>query len=679
MNPADQENCLSCKAPLSASAFDAPAESGEGLPDWLSSLQGAGDLEEGLPSEETPAPPFEPGFDLGEVQIPDWLSTGTAPEEPTAEPAEGGLPEWLSGISGVEEANAPESAVPEGEAEADWLSSLLQDQPPETPTAAEPPDWLKSDEKTPSPFVGEGPDWLSQPEAEEAPAQPAFAGEIPDWLSSLAGEESAEQPPAAEVPAAFEIPPVQEPEVESSGQPSVPDWPAAEPEASSEQPASGASAFILDEQETASSEVPTPSGDFLTGLPDWVSQVGADQGDVDDSAGEGAQGLVQGELPTWLEAMRPVEAAAPVTPYEDVSGADVVAAGPLAGLRGVLAAEPDALQPHKPTAYSIKLRVTDEQRARVALLEELLATEDKPKPLPATPLITTQFVLRLVIALALILPILWLLLADSQLFKPPQPAEMPGVTDLHNQIAALPIGSPVLVAFDYEPAFAGEMEAAASAVLVHLTERRANLLLVSTSPTGPVLAQGLLAKLNQQPEGTKEPYRNYANLGYLPGGVIGLLGLAANPAQVLPYTLEGLYVWDQSALQGINTAADFSLLLVLTDNPETARSWIEQVGPTLQEKATPLLLATSAQAGPMVYPYYAARQVQGLLSGLAGGTAYETVHAAGGPASGMWDAFGASILVSSLVILLAGLGSALRKSVVVENKLSTENEKKEQP
>jgi hypothetical protein len=76
-------------------------------------------------------------------------------------------------------------------------------------------------------------------------------------------------------------------------------------------------------------------------------------------------------------------------------------------------------------------------------------------------------------------------------------------------------------------------------------------------------------------------------------------------------------------LENINALADFTLVVVITDDPDVARSWIEQVEPELDD--TPLIMVLSAQAKPLVYPYFTSvpKQVNGIVSGVVGGAFYE--------------------------------------------------------
>ena len=580
-------------------------------------------------------------------QAPLKSSAFAPPEE------EEGMPDWLREMG----AQAEEIASPQaGEPQPDWLSDLGAEAPPEVP--AQPAEGL--------------PDWLAglqaQPEAPEitSPAEPPAAEAVPDWLTSLMGETPSEPQPVAQEPsgaAQFTAEP---------GEWAGADWLSNLPATPGEKLVESVPAFTLDSEEAP----PTEEGSdrLLTTLPDWVSQISAKEPEQAEAT-EAEPELAPASLPGWLEAIRPVEAVAPTAPVEDLTGADIVTAGPLVGLRGVISADPEAVRVRKPQAFSIKLRVTDEHRARVALLEELMAVEGKPKPVPGQLAISPQYIFRLAIAIMLFLPSIWLIFSKSQVVPLPLPGSVPCVNDFYQEIQSVPSNAPVLVAFDYEAGFSGEMDMAAEAILAQLMNRSASLALISTYPAGPALAERFIAHLNSQPPRDQNPFQNYTNLGYVPGGVLGLASLASSLRQVMPYTLDGEDAWASASLSTVNSLADFNRVLVLTDDSETARAWIEQVEPLLRSKGVSLLLVTSAQADPLVRPYYesAQRQVKGIVSGIVGGAAYISTSGFSSPARSAWDAFTASLLISALIILVGGIAS-LASSTLVHSKKSEKQE-----
>ncbi len=85
---------------------------------------------------------------------------------------------------------------------------------------------------------------------------------------------------------------------------------------------------------------------------------------------------------------------------------------------------------------------------------------------------------------------------------------------------------------------------------------------------------------------------------------------------------------------------------MLTDHADSARVWIEQLQTLKQADRTlanqPLLVVSSAQAGPMLQPYVSSQQINGLVNGLADAARYEQKNnVPPGLARSYWDAFGA--------------------------------------
>ena len=346
--------------------------------------------------------------------------------------------------------------------------------------------------------------------------------------------------------------------------------------------------------------------------------------------------------------------AASETPERSESG------GPLAGLSGVLTAASVNVRTRKTPTQPIKLRVSDNQCGHADLLQSLVEAEDQPYPAPNRQRISTQNVLRWVIILVLWGAVLWSVITNNQ------QAALPGYTEevaeVNRLINQLPAEAQILIAFDYQPGLSAEMDAAASAVVEHLMQRKGYITLVSTSPTGPILAERFI---NARTGYDYASGVNYVNLGYIPGGVIGLLGFVENPQSTLPYTLDMVAAWENEshpalpALQGIQRISDFELLLVIVDDPDVARAWVEQVKSQLTnpDTATPLVMVTSAQVEPVMRPYFEAkpRRVDGFVFGLRGGAAYAQLTGLGELPRIYWGTYGFGLVVAALLILIGGL------------------------
>ncbi len=271
------------------------------LPGWL--LQG---------TEETPIPPRPKPADVQAVSRPARESVTPpmrqppvfAPEPAQPAPSEEAEPDWLSGILVEEPEPTPAQPAPTAEAVPDWLSGILLEEPETTPAQPafaeeEVPDWLsgilleepESAPMQPAPTAEAVPDWLSGillEEPEPTPAQPAPTGEtVPDWLSGIF-EDQAEPTATRPAPAVLEE--------------ALPDW---------------LSGVLVDESAAAAASPETPSVEQET--PDWLAGLGA-QEPKPPVFGEAAP-TVPGEqraprvvTPDWLKDITPPSEVAALKP-----------------------------------------------------------------------------------------------------------------------------------------------------------------------------------------------------------------------------------------------------------------------------------------------------------------------------------------------------------------------------
>jgi hypothetical protein len=646
------------KAMRAESETPAPAEPEAALPDWMRA-----------PEPSAPEPVAPPAGQPAPV-LPDWLSAAGGEEAPAIPSPDEDVPDWLKAMRAESEAPAPAepSALP------DWLGAPGGAEPfapepaapvlPSEPPAEELPDWLKSMQgETAAPAftvpeaAGEEPDWLRSVQDTGAPAAPAaspFAAEAepggePDWLASLRGAEAAPEEPSA--------PPLAP---EPGG--AEPDWLAALRDTSTPPPAEAVSPFT--DQLPEAPETETAGGP----MPDWLAAMRP--GDLSSALagiaptvpavraappliGEEAEGLAQTALPSWLEALRPVDVGQSQIPREQDAYEETV--GVLAGMRGVLRAEPTVAQPRRSTTQVHQLEVSELHASQMELLKRLLAEEAEPKPAArrraALALPVERLIVFALMAAALLLP----LAMGPGLF--PLPAAIgPETLAAYNQIQIIPASRPALVAFDYEPAQAGELNPGAKALVGHLMRRGVPIVAVSTRLTGPALADDVLNQLNAELKVNYVYGTHYLNLGYVPGGPVGLQQFAAQPRSSFSKDFTGATeVWASPLLTPVTALNDFSAILLITSTPDGARAWVEQT--RAAAASVPMLAVVSAGAEPLVRPYYESnpRQISGLVSGLRAAAQYEQQAGAPGAASARWDTLGAGLLGAAALVLAGSL------------------------
>jgi hypothetical protein len=222
-------------------------------------------------------------------------------------------------------------------------------------------------------------------------------------------------------------------------------------------------------------------------------------------------------------------------------------------------------------------------------------------------------------------------------------------------IDGLPANIPVLVAFDYDPALSGELEAVAAPVIDRLLSKGNPLAVISTSPTGPILADHFLQTTPLVKDYQTQNGYQTINLGYLAGGPAGILYFADAPTEAITVGMDGQPAWGAAPFKDIQKLSDFAAVIILTDNADTGRNWIEQAGPQLGN--TPMLMIISAQVEPMIRPYFDSGQLKGLVSGLSEAKIYEQANQSLGPIhqfgldNQYWDSFSVGMLVAELLIV----------------------------
>lgn len=328
-------------------------------------------------------------------------------------------------------------------------------------------------------------------------------------------------------------------------------------------------------------------------------------------------------------------------------------AGPLVGVEGVLPAELDPFFIHEPVRRSIKLQVTEAQEKQSLLLDQMIKGEIEPQTEVKSSKSASNNILRIGIAIFLLVSILLPLSTRVPAsITPPVSRDSVSANQL---IESIPDGATVLLSVDYEPGLSAEMDAALGSVVDRMMMKDFYLVLVSTVPTGPVQAERLLAFLNQGGSYQYESSKNYTNLGYIPGGPVGLLNFAEAPRQVMPYDLDGNAAWYSPPLKEISSLSDFDLVVVATENPDRARSWVEQVQPKLGN--TPIILVVSRQAEPLVRPYYGSEpsQIQGLVSGFGVGAFHLSSNARAGFSSMYWSSLNLALIMGGLLMLIGAV------------------------
>lgn len=658
LNDETAQVCSECGARLTPLVMDNNGEastpvnetSGESTgEDWLdrirSGISSAGDDE---PQEE-PEPQQEPQ----ESMEPDWLSElpEVTPEEELGPPS-GEIPGWMD-----EFIAAGDEQVEAGEEVPEWLARIRARQAAGKTTEAE----------------REDQGWLDRLRGDEGVEESA---QIPEGLEGLAPSAAYDDEPKTDP---FSTPIDLGPLSDFPGVPGSPDRSLRRSEVMRAQ-------AEIEGVEDKPSDQPLPEGELphvpalVRGvraeqpvveiddvsldsieLPDWLSELKPELPPIeaDEAQAEKAgPDLAPATLPSWLEAMRPVDSFRPEIEIESEEVQIVESAGPLAGLRGVLMAEPVVAKPRSSSMVSGQLEITERQYAQAELLHRLVDEEEKDVASPAPgrrrlPLL--RWAVSVILFVAIILPGTFERLGFPGFSIPGVvPREM---EPLIRMMEAIPSDKPALVVFDYAPGYSGELDSVAGTVIRHVLNRSIPLVTISTHPSGPPLAERLLRDISAG--STLINGANYLHLGYLSGGPTAVQLFAISPRSailtgfLLPEGLDRATVWQSPLVSGVQRLADFSVVIVITAGTENARNWAEQTHPWIAE--TPLIMVLSQGAEPLVRPYFEStdQRVQGILTGLPSALAYQQMNGQELTVGERWNGFG-SIMFAVQSILIAG-------------------------
>jgi hypothetical protein len=619
-------------------------------PDWLSSL---GAADSGAQNDDAMFDSVAPTAS----DTPDWMRSLETPSAATSAQSSD-TPDWLSSLGAADSVAQNNdamfgSATPAASDTPDWLQGLGSETPSATPTPAVNDDWLKgaqggASQPAQSDQLSEAdmPSWLagaSTPASLPPAAEPqkdtesAALGDVPSWLKAAAPQSSIYDDLRAPQPAA----PVAPSDSSSSG------WTSAFKSLDPALPAQSepAAAFTADSSGSADS--------LFTDMPDWLS--GAVETPALSAAPETkpAEDTIEAsQLPSWVQAMRPVDTGVAQIAATSGRSQTLEARGAFAGLQGALPAAPSYAPTSKPKTYSLKLQATGEQLSQAALLEQILAAETSPVPIASFSTLRTSNILRWSLAFIFFAMAFAVLSMRTQIFS--LPVGVPFEIDTAIQaVQFIPEDAPVLVAFDYEPARVGEMEAVAGPLFDNLTLfHRPRLTFIATNENSSLLADRFMLT-GPMAAHTKNGLQ-YLNLGYLPGGQMGIRAFAQNPRAAAPFDVTFAPAWDSVQLQDVKSFSQFAAFILVTDSSDAARVWIEQT--TSVRGTVPIVVIASAQAAPMIQPYYASGQIKGLVSGLQGGAVFEQSNAGRpGTARAYWDAYSIGMLIAAALIVFGGL------------------------
>jgi len=192
---------------------------------------------------------------------------------------------------------------------------------------------------------------------------------------------------------------------------------------------------------------------------------------------------------------------------------------------------------------------------------------------------------------------------------------------VYDRVEALPQGSRVLLALDYDPGSEGEIAPMAAALVHHCARRGAKMYFVTLWPAGTgmitqVLSRVIAADLPHLVYG-----RDFVNLGFQTGneGIIKLM--ASDLPRTFPTDARGAPLSSLPIMEGVASLRDMDLVVALSSGNPGAKEWV-QYGVSACPGDFEFVAGCTGVQAPQLYPYVP-QQISGLLAAIKGAAEYE--------------------------------------------------------
>jgi hypothetical protein len=194
----------------------------------------------------------------------------------------------------------------------------------------------------------------------------------------------------------------------------------------------------------------------------------------------------------------------------------------------------------------------------------------------------------------------------------------PPVRGLYEAVDALPPGSYVYLAADYDPGSLPELYPMNIAFVEHLFSKDVKIIAASLWAPGPPLSQRVFDDI--APRYDKTYGEDYVNLGFKEGREAVMVSVAEDLRAAFPQDYFGTAYEDIPMLEGIVNLTDVSLIVNVSAGYPGIKEWVQQVATRF---GVPVGGGVTAVSGPEMYPYIQSGQLVGLLAGMKGAGEYE--------------------------------------------------------
>jgi len=196
---------------------------------------------------------------------------------------------------------------------------------------------------------------------------------------------------------------------------------------------------------------------------------------------------------------------------------------------------------------------------------------------------------------------------------------MPHSQVVFDGIERLPSGSKVLLAFDYDPGSAPELQPMATAMTWHCAKKKLKLYFIALWPLGPQMINDTVDTVLKRHYPEYKYGRDYVNLGFKPGNEGVIKVVASNLRELYTTDHLGTSLTNIDMCAGVKSVADMDLVISVSAGYPGTKEWIQYATTPLNKD---LAAGCTGVQAPLLYPYIP-NQMFGMLGAIKGAAEYE--------------------------------------------------------
>lgn len=192
-----------------------------------------------------------------------------------------------------------------------------------------------------------------------------------------------------------------------------------------------------------------------------------------------------------------------------------------------------------------------------------------------------------------------------------------------DEVEKLKPGDKVLMAWDWDPASAGELEPMATAFALHCASKKLKLYFMAIYPLGSQMSENTINDVIKVDFPDMKYGEDYVNLGYKPGyeGVIKVI--VNNLRELYPTDARGTNLDQIPMCRGVTNIQDMKLIINVSSGYPGIKEWVQYAATPYKNKFKLVGGCTGVQAS-LMYPYIP-QQLAGQLGAIKGAAEYENL------------------------------------------------------